>query len=99
MLEVSDSGPGLSAEECERVFERFYRTDRSRARSTGGSGLGLSIVAALVAAHGGRVTLVSAPGAGAAFRVLLPVEGPSSPPPILPSEVETLPVRPANSVR
>jgi two-component system OmpR family sensor kinase len=73
LLEVADDGPGLSAQECERVFERFYRTDTSRNRSTGGSGLGLSIVAALVAAHGGNVTVQSVPGAGAVFRVLLPV--------------------------
>jgi two-component system OmpR family sensor kinase len=73
LLEVADDGPGLSAQECERVFERFYRTDSSRNRSTGGSGLGLSIVAALVAAHGGNVTVESKPGAGAIFRVLLPV--------------------------
>jgi two-component system OmpR family sensor kinase len=73
LLEVADDGPGLSPQECERVFERFYRTDSSRNRSTGGSGLGLSIVAALVAAHGGNVTVQSEPGAGAIFRVLLPV--------------------------
>jgi two-component system OmpR family sensor kinase len=73
LLEVADDGPGLSAQECDRVFERFYRTDTSRNRSTGGSGLGLSIVAALVAAHGGNVTVASNPGSGAVFRVLLPV--------------------------
>lgn len=72
VLEVADDGPGLSAEECDRVFERFYRTDTSRNRRTGGSGLGLSIVAALVAAHGGKVDVLSAPGAGATFRVRLP---------------------------
>ncbi|MGQ0464000.1 MAG: HAMP domain-containing sensor histidine kinase [Sporichthyaceae bacterium] len=72
VLEVADEGPGLSAEECDRVFERFYRTDSSRNRRTGGSGLGLSIVAALVAAHGGKVEVKSAPGAGATFRVRLP---------------------------
>jgi two-component system OmpR family sensor kinase len=72
VLEVADDGPGLTAEECDRVFERFYRTDASRNRRTGGSGLGLSIVAALVAAHGGRVDVQSAPGAGATFRVRLP---------------------------
>jgi two-component system OmpR family sensor kinase len=98
LLEVADSGPGLTAEECERVFERFYRTDRSRARSTGGSGLGLSIVAALVAAHGGRVEVRSAPGAGAAFRVLLPTDAqPPEPPPAAPSTKaagEPRPLRP-----
>ncbi|HUR75956.1 MAG TPA: HAMP domain-containing sensor histidine kinase [Sporichthya sp.] len=72
VLEVADSGPGLSAEESDRVFERFYRTDSSRARRTGGTGLGLSIVAALVAAHGGDVTVRSSPGQGAVFRVRLP---------------------------
>jgi len=54
------------------VFERFYRADSSRTRESGGSGLGLSIVAALVAAHGGTVTVDSAPGVGATFRVELP---------------------------
>jgi two-component system OmpR family sensor kinase len=56
------------------VFERFYRTDPARTRAQGGSGLGLSIVAALVAAHGGRVELDTAPGEGATFRVVLPLE-------------------------
>jgi two-component system OmpR family sensor kinase len=72
-LEVTDAGPGLSPEERARVFERFYRADGSRSRAHGGSGLGLSIVAALVAAHGGRVEVDSAPGQGATFRVLLPL--------------------------
>ena len=72
VLQVADSGPGLSEEESARVFERFYRTDASRARRTGGTGLGLSIVAALVAAHGGEVTVTSRPGQGAVFKVRLP---------------------------
>jgi two-component system OmpR family sensor kinase len=72
-VEVADSGPGLSPEERTKVFERFYRADGSRSRSHGGSGLGLSIVAALVAAHGGRVEVDSEPGHGATFRVLLPL--------------------------
>ncbi|MBA3742243.1 HAMP domain-containing sensor histidine kinase [Sporichthya sp.] len=72
VLEVADSGPGLSEEERDRIFERFYRTDDSRARRTGGTGLGLSIVAALVAAHGGDVTVTSSPGQGAVFTVRLP---------------------------
>ncbi|WP_174565490.1 sensor histidine kinase [Rhodococcoides yunnanense] len=72
LLEVRDTGPGLSAEESEHVFERFYRADSSRTRESGGSGLGLSIVAALVAAHGGSVTVDSVPGEGATFRVELP---------------------------
>ncbi|MGA9870948.1 MAG: HAMP domain-containing sensor histidine kinase [Rhodococcus sp. (in: high G+C Gram-positive bacteria)] len=72
VLAVRDSGPGLSPEESAHVFERFYRADSSRTRESGGSGLGLSIVAALVAAHRGTVTVDSAPGDGATFRVVLP---------------------------
>jgi two-component system OmpR family sensor kinase len=74
VLEVADRGPGLSPDQRTRVFERFYRADASRTRAHGGSGLGLSIVAALVAAHGGRVEVESEPGQGATFRVLLPRE-------------------------
>jgi two-component system OmpR family sensor kinase len=70
--EVADSGPGMTAEEADRIFERFYRTEPSRARSNGGAGLGLSIVASLVAAQGGRVSVRAAPGEGACFRVVLP---------------------------
>jgi two-component system OmpR family sensor kinase len=73
ILEVSDNGPGMTAEDAARVFERFYRTDPSRTRALGGSGLGLSIVSALVAAHGGQVTLRTAPGEGATFRVSIPL--------------------------
>ncbi|KZF11062.1 two-component sensor histidine kinase [Rhodococcus sp. EPR-157] len=72
VLEVRDTGPGLDPEEAQHVFERFYRADSSRTRESGGSGLGLSIVAALVAAHDGTVTVDSVPGEGATFRVELP---------------------------
>ena len=72
-VEVTDEGAGLSPDQKARIFERFYRADASRTRSQGGSGLGLSIVAALVAAHGGRVEVDSAPGDGSTFRVLLPL--------------------------
>ncbi|MCS7479244.1 sensor histidine kinase [Umezawaea endophytica] len=72
-LEVADSGPGLTAEQKERIFERFYRADAARSRENGGAGLGLAIVSALVAAHGGRVELDTEPGRGAVFRVLFPV--------------------------
>ncbi len=74
VLEVADEGPGLAAEESERVFERFYRADPSRSRASGGSGLGLSIVAAIAEAHGGTATVESTPGRGATFRVELPLE-------------------------
>jgi two-component system OmpR family sensor kinase len=70
---VKDSGPGMPSEEAARVFERFYRVDASRARNHGGSGLGLSIVAAIVAAHGGTVSAKSAPGEGMMVTVRLPV--------------------------
>jgi two-component system OmpR family sensor kinase len=73
VVEVADTGPGLAPEDAQRVFERFYRVDASRTRSAGGTGLGLSIVAALVAAHGGTVQVDTAPGAGATFRVRLPL--------------------------
>jgi two-component system, OmpR family, sensor kinase len=75
LLEVRDDGPGLSPDDADRIFERFYRADESRTRGegAGGTGLGLAIVAALVAAHGGTVDVDSQPGHGAAFRVRLPL--------------------------
>ncbi|MFG3532980.1 ATP-binding protein [Streptomyces sp. NPDC047917] len=73
VLEVADEGPGLTPAERDRVFDRFYRTDDSRARTTGGSGLGLAIAHALVAAHDGRLTLDTAPGQGCTFRIELPL--------------------------
>jgi len=84
VLEVADRGPGLAGEQRERVFERFWRADRSRPHAVeggqrhggAGAGLGLSIVAAVVAAHGGRATVESVPGQGATFRVELPLDGP-----------------------
>jgi two-component system OmpR family sensor kinase len=72
ILEVVDEGPGMSQQDALRVFERFYRTDSSRARSSGGSGLGLSIVDSLVHAHGGNVTVTTALGQGCRFYVSLP---------------------------
>jgi two-component system, OmpR family, sensor kinase len=73
VLEVADEGPGLRPEDAARIFERFYRVDAARNRANGGTGLGLSIVDSIVAAHGGRVTVRSAPGEGACFRVSLPL--------------------------
>ena len=72
-LAVVDHGPGLPKGAEERVFEPFFRADPGRSRDTGGSGLGLSIVAAVVAAHGGRVEAVPTSGGGATFRVDLPL--------------------------
>ena len=73
VLEVADHGSGLTQEQASRVFERFYRADQARGRRTGGNGLGLAIVQALVAAHGGTVSLDTAPGHGATFRITLPL--------------------------
>ncbi len=77
MVEVADDGPGIPDEVMGRVFERFFRADPSRSRASGGSGLGLSIVAAIAAAHGGRVEAESPQGGGAVFRILLPEEPPA----------------------
>jgi two-component system OmpR family sensor kinase len=63
----------MAAEEVERVFERFFRADPSRARASGGVGLGLAIVAAVAEAHGGSVGAASEPGKGATFRVSVPL--------------------------
>jgi two-component system OmpR family sensor kinase len=73
ILEVADSGPGLTPDQAERAFERFYRADQARARHAGGTGLGLAIVAALVTAHGGAVQVEPTPGGGATFRITLPL--------------------------
>ena len=73
VLEVADRGPGLTPDQAERAFERFYRADQARARHAGGAGLGLAIVAALVMAHGGVVRVEPTPGGGATFRIALPL--------------------------
>jgi heavy metal sensor kinase len=69
---VTDQGPGIAPEHRERVFERFYRVDKSRSRELGGTGLGLSLVKWTAEAHGGRVELESAEGQGCLFRIVLP---------------------------
>jgi two-component system, OmpR family, sensor kinase len=71
-IEVRDTGPGMPDEDARRVFERFYRADPARARTGGGSGLGLSIVSAIVTAHGGSVSAASTPGEGLVVTVLIP---------------------------
>ena len=72
-LTVADHGPGLRQDELERIFEPFYRADPSRSRDRGGAGLGLSIVNAVVSAHGGRVSVRETSGGGASFDVELPL--------------------------
>ena len=73
VLEVVDHGPGIAVEHRGRVFERFYRADAQRSGDQGGSGLGLSIAAAVVAAHGGRIAVDQTVGGGATFRITLPL--------------------------
>jgi two-component system, OmpR family, sensor kinase len=72
-MEVADQGPGLTSEQAERAFERFYRADQARGRRTGGTGLGLAIVSALVNAHAGTVGVNTVPGHGATFHITLPL--------------------------
>ncbi len=72
-LSVIDHGPGLRPDDRERIFEPFYRADPSRSRDSGGAGLGLSIVNAVVVAHGGRVKVKETSGGGATFEVALPL--------------------------
>jgi len=72
VLEVRDHGPGLTEEQGRRIFERFYRADSSRTRESGGSGLGMAIVAAIVGTHGGHVEVAPTEGGGLTVRVTLP---------------------------
>ncbi len=75
-IAVVDQGEGMDAEQQQRVFERFYRADPARARRTGGSGLGLSIVKHIAADHGGVAEVWSKPGAGSTFTLVLPLADP-----------------------
>jgi signal transduction histidine kinase len=70
-IAVSDEGPGIPEEDLTRIFERFYRVDKSRARDPGGTGVGLAIVKHLVELHGGRVRVENRPSGGATFTMLL----------------------------
>ncbi|MBI1373551.1 MAG: PAS domain-containing protein [Phycisphaera sp.] len=72
VLAVQDAGVGIAAEHLPRIFERFYRTDKARSRELGGTGLGLSIVKHIAIAHGGRVSVDSAPNRGSTFRIHIP---------------------------
>lgn len=73
IFSVADTGIGMSEEECQHVFDRFYRSDRSRARETGGTGLGMAITQGLVLAHGGRIEVKSKKDVGTTFTVYLPL--------------------------
>ncbi len=79
VLEVSDTGIGIPQDALPRLFERFYRVDKGRAREEGGTGLGLAIVKHAVQTHGGEVDVESRMGEGTTFRVRLPVDGTRAP--------------------
>jgi two-component system, OmpR family, sensor kinase len=81
VIEVIDHGPGIAREHAHRIFERFHRSDPGRSRDQGGSGLGLSIAIAVVAAHGGTIRVDDTPGGGATFRIELPLLVVATPPP------------------
>jgi len=72
VISVADAGPGIPEEHLPRIFDRFYRVERSRSRGAGGTGLGLAIAKHIVEAHGGRISVTSRPGQGSIFRVALP---------------------------
>jgi signal transduction histidine kinase len=72
---VTDEGSGIPAEHRSRVFDRFYRVDKSRSREMGGTGLGLALVKWAAEAHGGRVELETSEGAGCTFRIVLSSAG------------------------
>ena len=73
IIEITDTGIGIAPEECYKIFERFYRVDRARARETGGTGLGLSIALTAVELHGGNIVVESEEGVGSTFRIIIPI--------------------------
>jgi two-component system OmpR family sensor kinase len=76
LLEVADSGPGMTPEQAARVFDRFFRVDKARSRAMGGAGLGLAIVASIAEAHGGQATVRTVVGEGSTFTVAIPLAAP-----------------------
>ncbi len=86
-IDVADQGIGIAPHDVDRIFERFYRADQARSRSTGGTGLGLAIVKHIATNHGGRVDVSSTLGGGSTFTLRLPARPPEAPPP-LPAAIE-----------
>jgi two-component system, OmpR family, sensor histidine kinase SenX3 len=86
-IDVADQGIGIAPHDVDRIFERFYRADQARSRSTGGTGLGLAIVKHIATNHGGRVDVVSELGGGSTFTLRLPAHPPEGPLP-LPAAVD-----------
>ncbi|MFF5079580.1 sensor histidine kinase [Actinoplanes sp. NPDC000266] len=86
-IDVADQGIGIAPHDVDRIFERFYRADQARSRSTGGTGLGLAIVKHIATNHGGRVDVTSSLGDGSTFTLRLPARPPEAPLP-LPTAIE-----------
>ena len=72
IIEVRDTGVGIAPEDVSKIFDRFYRVDKARARETGGTGLGLSIALAAVKYHNGQIDVISEPGKGSTFKIIIP---------------------------
>ena len=89
-ITVTDDGPGMTAEQASRVFERFYRVDPSRSRRSGGAGLGLSIADAIVQSHRGTICVRSAPGLGTSFVITLPTVTPPIFTPLIPTSSDPI---------
>jgi signal transduction histidine kinase len=73
VVEITDAGIGISKEDLDNIFERFYRADESRTKTTGGYGLGLSIAKIIILQHGGKIRVRSKPGSGSKFSVYIPM--------------------------
>ena len=73
IIEITDTGIGIASDELYKIFDRFYRVDKARARETGGTGLGLSIALTAVELHGGNIQVESEEGVGSTFRIIIPI--------------------------